>query len=142
MSVERSKHVTGSNPSLATSSVTERRPDGIITTKMFGKVTGAVVSRMHKDVAISIRPDSPKLWYVDTSRVTDIEAMTIMPPARILLKDLKEQDFSLVALITSSPVRLIGSTLCFGAGIRHRFVERELDADREISYFLKQGEFK
>lgn len=135
-----SKRSSSTNmPAVTAGSISERRPNGMIASKMYGHITGPIVVQMHREILTLIQGDTPKFWLVDTTAVTSFDTLGLPEPAGIFLKDLKDRGFTVVGIITSAPVRMMGSTLCFGAGIRHKFFDSAREAERCVSTFLSEG---
>lgn len=125
-----------SMPAVTANSATDRLPNGIIQSKMLGNIIGPAIVQMHREIAVFLREDGPKIWHVDGTGVTGFDATGIVEPSGILFKDLKDRGFTVVGVISSDPLRMMYSTLCLGAGVRHRFFDTAFEADSYIKSLL------
>ncbi|MCC7522917.1 hypothetical protein IT407_03920 [Candidatus Uhrbacteria bacterium] len=123
-------------PAVTASSVTERLPNGAIRSKMQGNMIGPAIVQMHREIVVFLREDGPKIWYVDGTDVTGFDATGIVEPSGILFKDLKDRGFTVIGVIASSPLRMLYSTLCLSAGVRHRYFDTAFEADSYIKTLL------
>lgn len=119
-----------SNPRPEAGSSTERRGAGLVFTRMHGHASGEMVVAMHADISKLLGTQSRGAWLVDTRTVSGFDAMTLPAPAAALLRDLKARDIAVIAIVTLSPVRMMGATLCLAAGVRHRFFESYEEGER------------
>lgn len=125
-----------SMPAVTANSATERLTNGIIQSKLQGNLIGPAIVQMHREITVFLRDDGPKIWCVDGTGVTGFDATGIVEPTGILFKDLKDRGFTVVGVIPGSPLRMMYSTLCLGAGIRHRFFDTAFEADSFIKSLL------
>ncbi len=140
MDEKRANRTTGSNLAILDNCITEVRADGVIWTRLTEYVSGQNMASTHRSVIRLIREETPKLWFADATKLTGFEAQGLGKPAGSFLEDLKERGFVLVGLIGDAAFGMLFRSICFGSGIRSVVVERGLDADRQISYFLEKGE--
>lgn len=109
---------------------TERRSSSVLFSKMFGHVTGTEIEQMHAEITKLLGAQREGAWLVDTRGVTGFDAVTLPAAATAMLRDFKARDIAVIAIVTASPVRMMGSTLCFAAGVRHRFFETFDEGER------------
>lgn len=126
------------NPKVSISTSTERRGAAVLFSRMFGHVTGADVEQMHAEIAKLLGTQRGGAWLVDTRGVTGFDPVSLPPAATTMLRELKSRDIAVIAVVTLSPVRMMGSTLCFAAGVRHRFFEGLEEVERYTNGLSEQ----
>lgn len=107
---------------------------------MHGRASGAEAERLHQDLMALLRSAPARYWIVDTTALDSFDAATLPGAATALLRDLKARNLTVIVVVTSAPIRMMGSTLCFAAGIQHRFVDTLAEAERWMATLDARGD--